>query len=60
MTDKIRDACRERCAQAGDPPCYRFDDDAKVPFAPCSDCLAECGMPLSEPLDPNAAIRNLI
>lgn len=60
MKDPVREICRERCAEAGDPPCYRFDDDEKVPFAPCSECLADCGLPLHEPIDPEAAIRNLI
>jgi hypothetical protein len=59
VTDKLRTICRERCAEAGDPPCYRFDDDSGLPFTACSDCLVDAGIPLTEPQDPNAAIRDL-
>lgn len=57
---EIREICRERCAEAGDPPCWRLDADNGVPFAPCSDCLADAGEPENLPLDPDAVIRNLI
>lgn len=60
MTDKLREACRERCAEAGDPPCYRFDDQENVPFTACSECLNEVGESPTVPLDPDAVIRNLI
>lgn len=57
--NKMRELCRDRCAEAGDPPCYRFDDEAKVPFAPCSECLVDAGTPLTDRQDPNAAIGDL-
>jgi hypothetical protein len=59
VTDKLRTICRERCAEAGDPPCYRLDDFEGIPFTACSECLVDAGIAPTVPLDPDAAIRDL-
>lgn len=54
-TDAGRDRCTERCAQAGDMPCYEI--------APRSGPCAECREPdeyAPEPLDPAAVVRELL
>lgn len=56
--DPARVFCEERCA--GDPPCYELDRREGKPFTPCTDCLRDCGIEVPEPLDPEAAVRNLI
>lgn len=52
----VVEACRERCAAFGDPPCFRAEPGCR----PCLDCLAEAGEVLEEPLDPDAVIRPLL
>jgi len=59
---QVRDACRERCAEFGDPPCYRLDLwDRKHPTW-CRECRAEAGDVSEdpEPLDPAAVIGPLL
>lgn len=60
LDQEIRDLCRDKCAEFGDPPCWRLDDNDGIPFAPCSECLAETGTAPEVKLDPDAVIRNLI
>lgn len=61
MNAEVKAICRERCAEVGDPPCYRFDDEKGIPFLPCPECLADVlGTPTKpEAIDPEAAIRDL-
>ena len=45
FTDELREICRDYCAEAGDPPCWKLPDmtsdcDGKV-IRPCAECLAE-------------------
>lgn len=54
-TPAERDRCEERCAQAGDMPCY----EAVPGCAPCDECR-EPGEDRPEPLDPAAVVRGLL
>jgi hypothetical protein len=57
---RLRDACSERCAEYGEPPCYEIAPEAYAHEGPCTECLKECGIEIVEPIDPNAAIGNLL
>lgn len=60
LESTLRNICQERCAEAGDPPCYELDRREGVPWTACSTCLAEAGEESpSDPIDPNAVIRPL-
>lgn len=61
IDNQLRSVCQDRCGEMGDPACYEIDDRSDIPWTPCSECLAELGLPIPpQPQDPNAAIRNLI
>lgn len=66
MEDPARASCRERCAIAGDPPCYDVhrdmieDGTATGDWKPCADCLDEIGCEAVDPLDENAVVRPLL
>lgn len=60
MEDPARAACRERCANVGDPPCYEVDADAGREWTACDDCKRDVGAEVIEPLDPDAVTRPLI
>ena len=61
---RLRSACRDRCAEFGDPPCFEldlWDGDAKDAY--CVDCRRECGENVDEdaaPLDEHAVVRPLL
>jgi hypothetical protein len=54
---KIRDACSERCATFGDPPCWEI---GVLDPKPCDECLRDCGIEPGDEFDENAAIRRLL
>jgi len=56
LPDPARDACRERCAEFGDPPCWVITDNWKA----CADCLSDIGVEAVVPLDPSAVVRPLL
>lgn len=62
---KIKAACRERCAEFGDPPCHELEGTGPIddPFVwvPCSECLVDAGEipPPAPTRDPDAAIGDL-
>jgi hypothetical protein len=58
--DRIREACAEKCAEFGEPPCYELDADVWAKEGPCADCLRYCGIETPEPLDPNAVVERLL
>lgn len=60
LTDPALSACTERCAEVGDPPCHELDRRNGVPFAPCADCLRDCGIEVPEPIDPAAVVGPLL
>lgn len=60
MGDPCRDACAERCAGFGDPPCYDVCRDAGVPWIACDDCLRDCDCEIIVEIDPDAVVRNLL
>jgi hypothetical protein len=57
--DPLRDACQERCAQFGDPPCFDVVADWGDQCW-CDDCKREAGVEVFEPLDPAAVIGPLL
>jgi hypothetical protein len=58
---KVREACRERCAEFGDPACWQLANSGQIDvFDPCDPCLADAGIDLIEPFDENAAIGRLL
>lgn len=64
--DRVREACRERCADVGDPPCWELNPGdgiaggVDVRYAPCRECLIECGIEPNEAPDPAAVVRPLL
>lgn len=52
----LKEACRENCAEFGDPPCWEIDPGCD----PCKECRLEVGDHIPEPLDPNAVVRPLL
>lgn len=58
--EALRDACQERCAGFGDPPCWELDRRENVPFDACADCVSDVDGPQPEPLDPDAVVRPLL
>lgn len=63
MEEKLKSACQARCSEFGEPACYIIvaDEPGAAPWAPCSDCKADCGIEADpEPLDPAAVMRPLI
>ncbi len=61
--DRLREACLLRCGMDGDPACFEMNGsgpaDAPYNNSPCDDCLRDCGIELAEPIDPNAAVRDM-
>lgn len=53
---RVWEACAERCAEFGDPPCRRAEHGCR----PCRECLEQCGVVIYEPLDPAAVVRPLL
>ncbi len=41
FTNELRELCRERCAQYGEPPCWTLPDIVEPceHITPCEDCL---------------------
>jgi hypothetical protein len=60
LKDPVLDACAERCAEFGDPPCHELDRRNDEPFVPCADCLRACGLEVPDPIDPRAVIEPLL
>lgn len=63
MEDQLKEACRNDCAQYGEPPCFEIvaDEPSLGPWKPCADCLKACGLPPDpEPLDPDAVVAPLL
>ena len=60
----LRAACRDRCAEMGDPPCFElacWDPDEKDAW--CVACRRDAGENVDEdpvPLDPDAVIAPLL
>lgn len=65
---KLRDACAERCAEFGDPPCHELENrtrnsrfnDVMEPIKPCGECLRDIGIEPGDEFDANAAVRLLL
>jgi hypothetical protein len=53
---KLRDACQERCAIVGDPPCWEVMRNPK----PCGDCLRDVGIEPGDEFDETAAIGRML
>jgi hypothetical protein len=66
VDEKLRDACTERCAAAGDPPCWSLNPEqglaggVDVRYPPCVDCLVDAGCETDAPLDPAAVVAPLL
>lgn len=60
--EALKEACRNDCAQYGEPPCFEVIADAPSlgEWKPCDDCIRAIGEEPSEPLDPSAVVRPLI
>lgn len=63
---RVREACRSRCAEFGDPACWElnpgdgFKGGVDCRYKPCRDCLIECGIEPNETPDPAAVVRPLL
>lgn len=61
---RLRDACAERCAESGDPPCYALDGTGPInrPFIwkPCGECYRDCGFEPGDEFDADAAVGLLL
>lgn len=60
-TKRLREACSDRCAEVGDPPCYRLDCWDGKDW--CVDCREDAGEDTGDdpiPLDPDAVVRPLL
>lgn len=46
FTDKLRAICAERCADVGDPPCWRLPSlcEPCEPITPCPECIDEADL----------------
>ena len=68
MNDPARDACAERCAEFGDPPCWEVVADMKrelgerlgPAWSPCADCFRDIGVEVVDPIDPAAIVSPLL
>jgi hypothetical protein len=59
--DPARVACRERCAEFGDPPCYEVGGTiGPKGWLPCDDCRRDVGEDVPEPFDESAAVGRLV
>lgn len=65
--DPAREACRERCAEFGDPPCYEIWQDSPSPaeqrdgkWVPCAECLRDVGIEVGDEFDETAAVGRLL
>ena len=59
---RLREECRDSCAEYGDPPCFELDSWAGDPTY-CVDCRGAAGEDVSadpQPLDDNAVVRPLL
>lgn len=61
---RLREACRDRCGEFGDPPCFELDCwDPEAKDAYCVDCRRDCGEDVENdpsPLDPDAVMKPLL
>lgn len=60
----LREACRNRCGNFGDPPCYEMNGSGPVdaPYCnkPCGECMRDVGYEPGAEFDENAAIGRLL
>lgn len=57
LTDqRLRDACRNSCAEFGDPPCWEVAPMSK----PCGECLRDVGYEPGDEFDEEAAVGRLL
>ncbi len=63
---ELREACRERCAESGDPPCWELNPGdgiqggVDVRYPPCGDCLRDIGIEPGDEFDEAAAAARLL
>ena len=64
--EKLRDACTERNAQAGDPPCWALNPEMGIyggvdcRYKPCGECLRDAGIEPGDEFDEAAAAARLL
>lgn len=58
--DKLREACRNRCAEFGDPACWEIDPRGRADTPPCGECLRDVGVEPGDEFDEGAALRRLL
>lgn len=64
----LREACAERCAEFGDPPCHELrarherqvNADSVDPIKPCGECWRDVGVEPGDEFDEAAAVGRLI
>ena len=65
---RLRDACTDRCAAVGDPPCHELNDralrgvnaDDHTHLPPCGECWRDVGVEPGDEFDEEAAVGKLL
>jgi hypothetical protein len=65
-SEPLREACNNRCAGVGDPPCWALNPSeginggVDVRYEPCGECLRDIGVEPGDEFDEAAAVRRLL